>query len=709
MPKKKTNRSVRAASSTVPPQPVHPQVVQWYTQAHQFLQSGNVPQAKQLLVKAIQHAPNHAESNHLLGVISHQAGDSVNAERMIRKAIKMSPQLWQAHNNLGVVLKDQGKLKQAKVVYLSLLKAQPDYADAHSNLGVIYSEFGDTDRAIRSLERAIILKPENEDAHYTLGTVRFLQGRHELAIEQFEHVLLNNSAHVESRNNLGCAYLHCGQYKNAEVAFDQVIKLRQDHAQALNNRGQARQKLLNFDLAHDDFLKAHQLEKNNPEMLFNLAHNHHEVGEFTQAKALYEQVLALKPDYLDAHSNLLMLANYFDDESVQTTFESHVAWQQRVKQFSKIKPMPVLTRQKSARIKVGYVSADFREHSVAYFLKPLLANHNASKVEVFCYSNNTVIDDMTLALKALAEHWTDVSPLSDKVFAEKVKQDKIDILVDLSGHTSGHRLATFLYKPAPIQVTWLGYPNTSGLSTMDYRLVDAISDPEGLTNSYCSEQLLRLPRGFLCYEGRDSVPYETKPPVLKTTFITFGSFNNLLKVSDIAIQCWAKVLDAVPNSRLLLKSKQLGNPGTLKALSEKFSALGIDTARLDFRAYVDSKHGHLGVYDDVDIALDTFPYNGTTTTFEALWMGVPTVTLAGNRHAARVGASIMMHLGLEDYVAQSIDDYIEIAKAKATDLNALAELRAGLRQQLKQSTLCDGKQFAIDIEAAYADMLAASS
>ena len=704
MPKKKINRSVRTTSV-----PVHPQVAQWYTQAHQFLQSGNIQQAKQLLVKAIQHAPNHAESNHLLGVISHQTGDSINAERMIRKAIKLSPQLWQAHNNLGVVLKDQGKLKQAKVVYLGLLKAKPDYADAHSNLGVIYSEFGDMDNAISSLGRAIELKPESVDAHYTLGTVLFLQGKHELAVEQFEHVLLNDPDHVESRNNLGCAYLHSGQYKDAEAAFDQVIKQRPDHAQALNNRGRARQKILNFDLAHDDFLTAHQLEKNNPEMLFNLAHNHQEVGEFTQAKELYEQVLVLKPDYLDAHSNLLMLANYLDDEPVQTTFEGHVAWQRRVEQCFKIKLVSVLTRQKGARIRVGYVSADFREHSVAYFLKPLLANHHASKVEVFCYSNNTVSDDITLALKALAEHWTGVSQLSDQAFAEKIKQDKIDILVDLSGHTSGHRLATFLYKPAPIQVTWLGYPNTSGLSTMDYRLVDAISDPEGLTDSYCSEQLLRLPRGFLCYEGRDSVRYEVKPPVLNNTFITFGSFNNLLKVSDIAIQCWAKVLDAVPNSRLLLKSKQLGNPSTLKALSEKFSALGIDTARLDFRAYVDSKRGHLGVYDDVDIALDTFPYNGTTTTFEALWMGVPTVTLAGNRHAARVGASIMMHLGLEDYVAQSIEGYVEVAKAKATDLNALAALRAELRQKLKQSALCDGEQFAIDIEAAYVDMLAASS
>ena len=244
---------------------------------------------------------------------------------------------------------------------------------------------------------------------------------------------------------------------------------------------------------------------------------------------------------------------------------------------------------------------------------------------------------------------------------------------------------------------------------MDYRLVDAISDPEGPADSYCSEQLIRLPRGFLCYEGRESVPYEPKPPALKNTTITFGSFNNLLKVSDATIQCWASVLNAVPNSRLLLKSKQLGNPSTLKDVNEKFSAFGIDQTRLDCRAYVDSKHGHLDVYADVDIALDTFPYNGTTTTFEALWMGVPTVTLAGDRHAARVGASIMMHLGLEDYVAQSIEDYIEIAKAKATDLNALAELRAGLRQQLKQSALCDGKQFAADVEAAYMNMLAVAT
>ena len=355
------------------------------------------------------------------------------------------------------------------------------------------------------------------------------------------------------------------------------------------------------------------------------------------------------------------------------------------------------------RLRIGYVSADFREHSVARFLKPLLLARDHEAFEVFCYSAVVNPDSMTRQFQGLADHWRNATGLSDGNLAEKIHDDCIDILVDLGGHTAGNRLPMFARKPAPIQVTWLGFPGTTGLASIDYRLVDPITDPQDNGDDLASETLFRLADGFLCYGPPDDSPTILEERHLNTT-LTFGSFNNPAKLSATTIDTWSALLAQLPHARLLLKGRPFDDATGRARFLNAFLHRGIDRERIDFVGYLSSSTEHLALYRQVDIALDPFPYNGTTTTCEALWMGVPVVTLCGDRHSGRVGASLVTQLGLRELIARDVQHYVDIAAALAADRKRLAELRLGLRRRMAASSLCDGPAFARKIEAAYRTM-----
>ncbi len=314
------------------------------------------------------------------------------------------------------------------------------------------------------------------------------------------------------------------------------------------------------------------------------------------------------------------------------------------------------------------------------------------------------MDDTTRSMMREANHWRNVIDLNDEAVVELIRKDNIDILVDLSGHTAGNRLMVFIYKPAPIQISWLGYPNTTGLTAIDYRFTDSIADPVGDSDKCHSEQLIRLPNGFLCYKGDDSIPPPKVLPCIKHEYVTFGSFNNLTKVNNHVIKLWSKILRAVPNAHFILKAKQLADSETKFRYLDMFMKEGIDSDRIELHSTLSKVEDHLALYNSIDIALDPFPYNGTTTTCEALWTGVPTITLKGSRHAGRVGASILTHVGLEEFIAESEQEYIEIAVKLAEDTSSLAKIRSGLRQQMKNSVLCDKKLFTRNIEKVYFDL-----
>lgn len=355
-----------------------------------------------------------------------------------------------------------------------------------------------------------------------------------------------------------------------------------------------------------------------------------------------------------------------------------------------------------SKIKVGYVSPDFRTHSVSYFFKPLLLAHDRDKFEIYCYSNVSRPDDITTHIKANSDHWRNILGMEDKDAAELIKKDGINILVDLSGHTANNRLLVFGYKPAPIQITWLGYPNTTGMTTMDYRFTDEIADPPG-SGAFYTEKLIRLKGGFLCYSGDESIEVSTSSPCLKTGHITFGSFNTLPKINPEVISLWSEILQSLLGSRLILKCRQLKNKGVKSRLRKMFKRNKVSFKQIQLVPMLSEHKEHLRLYNKIDIALDPFPYNGTTTTCEALWMGVPVVTMLGDRHAGRVGASILTHVGLKGLIATDQDDYKKIV------LN-LAELlmdgyQLDCRSFMERSSLCNPGAFAKKIETAYKEMI----
>jgi predicted O-linked N-acetylglucosamine transferase (SPINDLY family) len=358
----------------------------------------------------------------------------------------------------------------------------------------------------------------------------------------------------------------------------------------------------------------------------------------------------------------------------------------------------------NGKLRIGYVSPDFSTHSVAYFFEPLLQHHNKDNVEVFCYYNRPKVDQTTKRLMHNADHWRSIVGLNDDQLVQLIQNDGINILVDLAGHTGKNSLTAFAYKPAPIQVTWLGYPNTTGLDAIDYRFTDDIADPVGDSEAFHSETLVRLPHGMWCYNGDTSVQPQTQLPYDRNDYITFGSFNNLAKVTPQVLDLWADILKAVPHSKLLLKAKQLSEDEAQQRFIELFEARGIGRDRLDLHAFSKSKADHLALYGEIDIALDAFPFNGATTTCEALWMGVPVLTLRGDRHVARVGASLLHRVGLDDFVAENEEDYLARATALCQDLDHLRTLRQSMRARVEQSPLCNGPEFAANIERAFQNM-----
>jgi protein O-GlcNAc transferase len=358
-------------------------------------------------------------------------------------------------------------------------------------------------------------------------------------------------------------------------------------------------------------------------------------------------------------------------------------------------------RDPHKRLKIGYVSADFRAHSVAYFIEPILARHDHDQVEVYCYYTGAMDDTVTQRLAKLADHWITARGLSDAMLAERVRSDDIDILVDLAGHTGGNKLLVFARKPAPIQITWIGYLGTTGLRSMDYRMTDVIADPPGSGDDAHSERLIRLPRTCLCYRPPSDAPPVAALPALANGFVTFGSFNAPAKHNSRVLDVWASILRAVPGSRLLLKGRGLDRGKLRSGTLAVFEKAGIATERVRLQSYDSDVNDHLSRYAEIDIGLDPFPYNGVTTTCEALWMGVPVVGLRGNRHSARMCASLLTNAGLAQCVAETCADYEALAKALAYDLPRLVALRRGLRDGVRQSALTDERGVARDVEAAF--------
>ena len=511
--------------------------------------------------------------------------------------------------------------------------------------------------------------PDDVEAHCNLGAALIEQRKLDEAIAAFRRAISIQPDHAEAHYNIGVVLAEQGKLDEARAAYRQAIDIRPDYAEAHSNLG----KVLV------------------------------DQGKLDEAIAAYRQSIVVKPSYVQAYSNLAFCVN-FQNWTPTAEHAAHHEWHERFGRPVSASIVYANEREAGRRLKIGYVSPNFREHSIAFFLEPLLEAHDRQVFDVFCYAEVPRPDAVTARLKGYAGHWLGTVGLSDDAMAERIRMDGIDILVDLAGHTANNRLGVFARKPAPVQVAWLGYPNTTGLQTIDYRLVDAVTDPVGEADACASETLVRLNGCFLCYAGSRDAPEPATPPGLTGEMVTFGSFNNPAKLSPATLDAWGKLLAELPQARLLLKGKPFADAATRALFLSRLSERAVAAERVELVDWLPSATAHLELYNRIDIALDPFPYNGTTTTCEALWMGVPVVTLRGDRHRSRVGASLLTQAGLTDRIAGSLEEYLEIATALAADPDRLRDLRRTLRPRLAASALCDGPAFARKIEATYRAM-----
>jgi predicted O-linked N-acetylglucosamine transferase (SPINDLY family) len=627
--------------------------------------------AEALCNKILQKKPKHADSLNLLGLIFYERKNYDAAIGRIQKALQYDPNNFYFHNNLGTAYKAKMKLDEAITCYQKALQLNPNFADAHNNLGTVLQGKRYLDEAMTCYQKALQLNPNFADAYFNLGTAFRVKGQMDEAIACYRKALQLNPNFVEAYNNLGVDFKERGELREALTYFQRVLELSPQFVEAYNNIG---------SILGDQ-------------------------GKIEDAERYYRHALQMKPDFSVCYSNLLLSMNYSPRHDNRTLYLEHLNF---AKQFadplSFSIPPHTNERIPLRRLRIGYVSPDFRRHSVNYFIEPVLAAHDREQFEVFCYSDVISPDEVTKHVQTYPLQWRDIVGMSDEQVSGLVRSDKIDILVDLAGHTGNNRMLLFARKPAPVQVSWLGYPNTTGLAAVDYRIVDNYTDPPGMTDQFYTEKLSRMPECFLCYQPEQDSPEIGPLPSQQKGFITFGSFNIISKITPEAVALWSRILKTVPNSTLLLKARSLFDKGTREYLGGLFMHQGIPEDRLTFMFHTESYQQHLGLYNEIDIGLDTFPYNGTTTTCEALWMGVPVVTLAGDRHASRVGASLLSAIGLSELIAKTDEEYLETAVALAHDIDRLQSLRERLRDRMKQSPLINAERFTVNLENCLREM-----
>ncbi|NTV14203.1 MAG: tetratricopeptide repeat protein [Desulfobulbaceae bacterium] len=665
-----------------------------------LFKAGRLAEAEQESVGELHKNAQAAGALYVQAQLAMLRGELLMAGEFLRRTLAAQNDFAEAHFALGNLKSDTGAPTEAVQAYEQALALGLDTAVLHNNLGNALKIRGELERAISHYHRALTLDPSYFLGYFNLGIARRLQGQIEEAANCFRHVLELKPDYYMALDNLGTIYDDLGNFAQALDCYQKSLAINNRNPVAYNNLANAqrnsgllREAEANCHLALNlavDFAPAYK----------NLGVIHLERGEVSEALTFFRRAIAVRPDP-NTHSNLLLTMHYPTEISQEEIWAETCRWRDQFEPPRTAAPPYDNTIAPERRLKIGYLSPDFRDHSVAYFIEPVLRAHHREQVDIHIYANVFKADATTARLQGLVEHWREIAHHTDLVVAEMIRADEIDILVDLAGHTQANRLPLFALQPAPVQVTWLGYPNSSGLHAMAYRLTDAVADPPGPAEQWQSESLLRLAPGFLCYQPDPAAPAVAPPPHRESGYITFGSFNNLAKITPEVIQLWAGILAALPGARLLLKSKGLANPETAQRYLGLFEAAGVAADRLELLGMLADKKDHLELYGKIDLALDPFPYNGTTTTCEALWMGVPVVTLQGPRHSGRVGASIMHQIGLEELVAESPEQYRQLALTLAKDSDRLVGLRGGLRQRLSQSPLLDRERFATSLESSY--------
>ncbi|HEY4030023.1 MAG TPA: tetratricopeptide repeat protein [Caulobacteraceae bacterium] len=595
-----------------------------------------------------------------------------------------------------------GRLADAEYTVRQALAIDPRNVDCLHLLGVIAGHAGQTQASLALFEQAVALRPDFAPAHANRGVALMSLGRRDEGIESFNRSVALDPDHFHGWHGLGGALGSMDDFAGAEAAYRKALALAPEAFEARTNLGQALQRQGRLDEAIEAYGVALSQAPNSALIQYNVGVVTQLSGRPAEALTHYRRALALQPDYHTAHSNILLALNYLPEVDPQALLAEHRAFDgQQTRRFLPAQPSWPNDRDAGRRLRIGYVSGDFRIHPVGSYLVGPLEQHDRGALEVFCYSASDQKDAVTSRIAAAADGWRDIWQMTDEQAAALVRQDGIDILVDLAGHTDNNRPLLFARKPAPVQASWLGYPGTTGMSAIDYLVMDACTAPPG--TDWAVESVVRLPHGRFCYTPPAYAPDVAAPSARPDGAVVFGSFNNMAKIGPRVAQLWARVLDAAPGSRLLLKWKELDQPNVRRRVSEAFAEAGVGPDRLELRA-ASPHEAMLTEYADVDIALDPFPFCGGVTSSEALWMGVPVVTLPQDRIASRQTLAFLHGLGLDELAAESEDDYVRIAAALAADVARRAELRQTLRPRMAAAPMNDAKVFARGLEAAYRQM-----
>ncbi|MDR3405572.1 MAG: tetratricopeptide repeat protein [Chthoniobacter sp.] len=650
---------------------------------------------------ALQLRPDLPEPNNNLGNILRECGRNREAIEAFRRALELKPDNAEIGKNLGDALKDEGELSEAAAAYRQALRWRPDFPGAENNLGNTLRALGQIDEAIATFQRALRCAPENAGIHMNLGSALAEKGQMDDAMAAYRRALQLKVDFPEAHYCLGNAFKKLGNPGEAIAAYGAALQPRPGYPECCNNLGHVLREQGRLDEAAALFRRAIDLQPDYAEASSNLGNTLKDQGNMEGAMEAYRRAVRDKPEHPGIHSNLIYASLFLPTCDPVAMAAEEQSWNHK---FGN-PPQRLLAPDghdgnPERRLRIGYLTPDFRDHVVGQNVMPLIREHDQRQFEIFCYSDVVKPDEMTVQFRRHPSHWRDVADVADETLAGIIREDRIDILVDLTQHMAGNRLPVFARRPAPVQVSFAGYPAATGVEAIGYRISDRyLEDGKSETENGKCERLM-LVDSFWCYDPCGTEVAISALPARDSGHVTFGSLNNFCKVNETMLQLWARVLEAVKDSRLILLSHAGSHrQRTVDVLARE----GIGAQRIEF-VEPRPRREYLKLYQRLDIVLDPFPYNGHTTSLDALWMGVPVVSLTGQRAVSRAGLSQLTNLGLPELVAHSEDAYVAIAARLAGDLPRLAELRGTLRPRMEASVLMDAPRFARQIEDAYRAM-----
>ncbi len=660
---------------------------------------GRQPEAIAQYREALTLQPDSVEAWEGLGTLLRENGDAKEALAAYRKAAEWRPGDAGILHRLGSLLVENHQYREAITPLERALSLQPGFYPALNNLGLALQRSGNLDGAIAAFERAIVLQPDLSDLHHNLGSALVEAGRWDAAITELSHDIRFRPQNADGHFRLADALQGAGRFNDAIAAYQRAIQLRPNFAEAWHNLGNAFKDSGQVDEAIKCYRHSMELGLNSFEVHGNLGTALRTTGQLDAAIASLRRAAEMRP-CSGAAQNLLFTIHLHPDYDAKRIYDEHARWNQAcARPLSGLIQPHQNDRSPARRLRVGYVSPDFRKHPVGALFLPVISNHNRTELEVYCYSNVLKTDSMTARICPHADVWREIAHMSDDALAALIREDRIDILVDLALHTETSRLLMFARKPAPVLVTWLGYPSTTGLEVMDYRLSDPYLDPPSMDRAGFYSETTVLLESFWCYDPLIDIPIAPQTPAEQNGFITFGCLNNAAKITDATLSLWSQVMRSVDRSQLIALVPEVARTYVASGMLRN----GIDASRLHFVDRL-ARERYLETYNQIDISLDTYPYCGHTTTLDALWMGSPVVTLSGQTAVSRGATSILSNAGCNELIAQSVPQYVRIVTHLTQDLPALTQLKFTLRERMKASVLMDPKRYAQNLERAYRTM-----